>query len=51
VHLELKKDGMVWLRCDDTDLGIGEIFIKKGIPKKTLFLLFISPQMRELIFG
>jgi len=49
VHLELKKDGIIWLRCDNTDLGIGEMLIEKGIPKNEIIPAFYSPQMRELI--
>lgn len=51
VHLELKKDGIIWLRCDNTDLGIGEMLIEKGIPKHEIIPAFYSPQMRKLILS
>jgi XisI protein len=47
VHIEVKSDATIWLRCDATDLEIGETLIQKGIQRTDIIPAFFSPQMRE----
>jgi hypothetical protein len=46
VHIEVKKDGKVWLRYDGTDLEIGQTLLKKGVLPMDLVPAFHSPQAR-----
>jgi hypothetical protein len=47
VHIEVKPDATVWLRCDATDLEIGETLIQKGIQRMDIIPAFFSSQMRK----
>lgn len=47
VHIDLKEEGKVWLRCDNTDLEIGQMLIEKGIASQDIIPAFYSPKMRE----
>ncbi len=47
VHLEIRPDGEVWLRADNTDLAVGNSLIEQGIEKRDLVPAFYSPTMRE----
>ncbi|MCU0450764.1 MAG: XisI protein [Bernardetiaceae bacterium] len=46
-HVELRPDGQVWLRCDNTDLEIGQRLIDVGIQAKDIVPAFFSPQLRQ----
>lgn len=46
-HIELKSNAEVWLRCDNTDLEIGQMLILRGIAPKDIVPAFYSPAMRE----
>jgi hypothetical protein len=46
-HVELRPDGQVWLRCDNTDLEIGQRLIDSGIQAKDIVPAFFSPQLRH----
>lgn len=46
IHIELKPNNEVWLRCDNTDLEIGQQLIDKGIAKNDILPAFYSPKMR-----
>ncbi len=46
-HIELKNNAEVWLRCDNTDLEIGQMLILRGIAPKDIVPAFYSPAMRE----
>lgn len=46
VHIQIKKDGKVWLRYDGTDLEIGLALLQKGVLASDLVLAFHSPRMR-----
>ena len=48
-HIELKPNSEVWLRCDNTDLEIGQQLIDKGIAKTDILPAFYSPQMRKFV--
>jgi hypothetical protein len=45
VHIELRPTAEVWLRCDNTDLQIGQQLI--GIAKDEILPSFYSPAMRK----
>ena len=47
VHIEIKKDGKVWLHHDGTELIIGQMLLDAGVPKKELVIGFHAPVMRE----
>jgi hypothetical protein len=47
VHIDLKEDAKVWLRCDNTDLEIGQMLIDRGISSQDIVPAFYSPKMRE----
>jgi uncharacterized ferredoxin-like protein len=47
VHIEVKNDATIWLRCDATDLEIGETLIEKGASRVDIVPAFFSPQMRS----
>jgi hypothetical protein len=44
--LEITKN-LIWLHADNTDYGIAEALIKKGIPKEQIVLAFYPPQYRH----
>jgi hypothetical protein len=46
-HIELKPNAEVWLRCDNTDIEVGQMLINQGIAKQDITLAFYSPAMRE----
>jgi hypothetical protein len=48
IHLEL-RDNMIWLRCDNTDLEIGQELINEGVDKKDIIPAFYSPEMRKFV--
>ncbi len=47
VHIEVKPNARVWLRCDGTDLEVGQELLDKGILAEDLVLAFYSPAMRK----
>ena len=44
--LEIEHD-LIWLHADNTDYGIAEALLKKGIPKESIVLAFHPPQYRS----
>jgi XisI protein len=44
--LEITKN-FIWVHADNTDYGIAEALIKKGIPKEEIVLAFYPPQYRH----
>jgi hypothetical protein len=44
--LEIDKN-LIWLHADNTDYGIAEALIQKGIPKEQIVLAFYPPQYRH----
>ena len=46
IHLEVTKEGKIWLHLDETDLNIGQQLLDKGIPKSDIVPGFISPPRR-----
>ena len=49
VHLEVKKNGKIWLHHDGTDLKIALILNERGISKKDIVLAFHTPERRKLM--
>ncbi len=46
VHIEVKKEGKIWLHHDGTDLIVGQMLLDRGVPKTDLVLGFHAPIMR-----
>jgi len=42
-----KPNAEVWLRCDNTDLAVGQDLVNQGIDIRDIRLAFYSPQMRK----
>ena len=47
-HIDIRKDGKIWVQQDNTDAAIVEDLLEKGIPKSDIVLGFHSPYMRKL---
>lgn len=47
IHIEVKKDGKVWLRHDGTDLEIGQQLLDAGVAPSDLVPAFHNPQIRK----
>lgn len=41
------KNGKIWIQHDSTDLGIGEEFLMRGVPKEDIVLGYYTPAMRK----
>jgi XisI protein len=46
LHIEIAKDGKVWLQHDGTDLIIAQSLLDAGIPKEDIVLGFRAPVVR-----
>lgn len=46
LHLEVRKDGKVWLHNDGTDMEIALMLVKKGISQSDIVLAFHPPIVR-----
>jgi hypothetical protein len=46
LHLEIAKNGKIWLHHDGTDLIIPELLLEAGIPKEDIVLGFRAPVVR-----
>ncbi len=51
IHIDIRKNGKVWLQHDGTDLKIAEELVSRGIPKSDIVLGFQPPHARKLIEG
>ena len=49
VHIDVKKDGKVWIQHDGTDLKIALMLVERGIAKSDIVLAFHAPFRREMI--
>jgi hypothetical protein len=47
LHIDVARDGKVWLQHDGTDLIVAERLLEKGIPKSEIVLGFHAPYVRE----
>ncbi len=47
IHIEI-KDGKIWIQKDNTEDGIANYIVEKGIPKSEIVLAYFSPAHREL---
>ncbi len=47
MHIEVKDNGIIWLRRDGTDLDIGQQILDQGVTKKEMVIGFHSPMMRS----
>ena len=45
-HADL-KNGKIWIQHDSTDLGIGDQFLMRGVPKNDIVLGYYTPTMRK----
>jgi len=48
LHIEVKKDGKVWIQQDGTDLAVADELVKRGIPRAQIVLGFRSPFYRKM---
>lgn len=46
IHIEVKKDGKVWLRHDGTDLEVGQQLLNAGVLSTDLVPAFYDPATR-----
>jgi XisI protein len=46
-HIDILND-KIWIQKDNTETGIANLLIEKGIPKKDIVLAFYPPAHREL---
>lgn len=49
LHIDVAKDGKVWLQYDGTDLVIAQLLQEKGIPKTDIVLGFQAPYKRPML--
>jgi hypothetical protein len=47
IHIDIKKDGKVWLQYDGTDRVIAEKMVEAGIPREDIVLGFQPPNVRQ----
>ena len=45
-HLEI-RDGKIWVHKDNTDLGIADVLIERGIPRSLIVLGFLPSYLLE----
>ncbi|MEO1396470.1 MAG: XisI protein [Cyanobacteria bacterium J06634_5] len=48
LHLDIQKDGKIWIQYDGTETGIANQLVEKGIPKKEIVLAYQSDYTRKL---
>lgn len=41
------KNGKIWIQHDSTDLGIGNEFLKRGVPKEDIVLRYYTAALRK----
>jgi hypothetical protein len=46
IHVDVRKDGSVWIQHDGTDLRIAERLITEGIDRKDIVIGFHPPHAR-----
>jgi XisI protein len=51
VHIDIKKDGKVWLQHDGTSLQIADELNDRGIPKQDMVIGFQPPYVRKIMEG
>lgn len=47
IHIDVKKDGKVWIQHDGTDLPVAEYLLEMGIPKEDIVLGFHPEELRQ----
>lgn len=47
LHIDVAKDGKVWLQHDGTDVTVAQMLLDRGIPKEDIVLAFHPPFVRE----
>ncbi len=47
IHIELKA-GKIWIQKDNTETGIANLLVDKGIAKSDIVLAYFSPAHRKL---
>ncbi len=48
-HIDIAKDGKVWIQEDNSDADIASLLIEAGIPESDIVLGFHSPSMRRFL--
>ena len=47
IHVEVKKNGRVWLKHDGTEYEVGQLLLDNGLPKSDLVVGWLSPLERS----
>jgi XisI protein len=47
LHLDIKKDGRIWIQHDGTEEGIANRLVEMGVPKQDIILAFHEPYIRQ----
>ncbi|MEM7655460.1 MAG: element excision factor XisI family protein, partial [Bacteroidota bacterium] len=47
VHIELRPDGRIWVHEDNTDMGVVDRLLEKGIEKAEIVIGWHAPSMRS----
>lgn len=47
VHIEVTKEGKIWMRQDTTDPPIVQMLLDNGVPKEDIVLAYYAPIVRE----
>jgi hypothetical protein len=46
IHLDIKTDGKIWVQQDNTEYGVANELVDKGVPKDEIVLAFQAPYRR-----
>jgi hypothetical protein len=46
MHIQVREDGLIYIRRDGTDLDIGQQILETGVQKKEMIIGFHSPMMQ-----
>ena len=46
IHVDIKKDGKVWIQRDRTEAGVANELVAAGVPKEDIVLAFKAPYVR-----
>lgn len=47
IHIDIKKDGKIWIQNDGTEVGTANELVEMGVPKEDIVLAFMAPYKRQ----
>jgi hypothetical protein len=47
IHVDIKKDGKIWIQRDGTEIGVANELLEAGVPKEDIVLGFHAPYKRK----